>query len=417
MSGGESKAVWLAGPARDRVGFWCFALLLAYAAFFTVCGLRGYWPHFADFSMFWAAGRLALAGKASAVYDWNQIRALQPFTSLVHHFYYPPIFLLVLAPLGLLPFWIGTVVWISATFLSYLAAMRAILPGRTAALAAAVAPAAVFNLISGQSGLLLAALFGGALVVLDKRPVLSGVLFGLMAFKPQFGVLIPLFLAVTRRWRVFASATLTVAMLVGFAAVAFGWTAYTSFAAMLVGTGAPRPVADQALLLTSVFGMLRTFGAGNAAAWIVQSAVAAAAAAGSLWLATRDIRQPLKLACLLVAAFAVTPYSESNDLPILLVALGFLLCDEVAGRLRRWEQLALAIAYVLPVLDLFVPGGLDLGTWRLPWPVGPAECAVLAAVVLYRFNGQRGAARRGGPEEAGEIASRQGPRSYREPSG
>ena len=36
-----------------------------------------------------------------------------------------------------------------------------------------------------------AGLFGAALVTLQQRPVLSGVLFGLLAYKPQFGLLIP----------------------------------------------------------------------------------------------------------------------------------------------------------------------------------------------------------------------------------
>ncbi len=40
---------------------------------------------------------------------------------------------------------------------------------------------------------------------------LAGVLIGLLAYKPQFGLLIPLVLAVSGRWRVFAAAAATVA--------------------------------------------------------------------------------------------------------------------------------------------------------------------------------------------------------------
>ena len=53
-------------------------------------------------------------------------------------------------------------------------------------------PAVFVNLGHGHNGFLTAALLGAALVVLDARPILAGILFGLLAYKPQFGVLIPL---------------------------------------------------------------------------------------------------------------------------------------------------------------------------------------------------------------------------------
>ena len=74
-------------------------------------------------------------------------------------------------------------------------------------------PAVFVNLGHGHNGLLTAALFGAALVVLDRRPLLAGLLFGLLAYKPQFGVLIPLVLIATWRWRTVAAAVGTVSAL------------------------------------------------------------------------------------------------------------------------------------------------------------------------------------------------------------
>ncbi|HBS33696.1 MAG TPA: hypothetical protein DEA50_01280, partial [Parvularcula sp.] len=56
-------------------------------------------------------------------------------------------------------------------------------------------PAALIALKYGQAAFLLSALFTGALMSLQRRPLLSGALFGLMAFKPQYGLLIPVALA------------------------------------------------------------------------------------------------------------------------------------------------------------------------------------------------------------------------------
>ena len=66
-------------------------------------------------------------------------------------------------------------------------------------------PAVFVNLGHGHNGFLTAALMGLALLLLDRRPIVSGILFGLLAYKPQFGLLIPLVLIATGRWKTFAS--------------------------------------------------------------------------------------------------------------------------------------------------------------------------------------------------------------------
>jgi len=46
-------------------------------------------------------------------------------------------------------------------------------------------------------------LLGTALVMLVERPILAGVLIGCLAYKPQFGLLIPLVLIAGSHWRAF----------------------------------------------------------------------------------------------------------------------------------------------------------------------------------------------------------------------
>ncbi len=53
-------------------------------------------------------------------------------------------------------------------------------------------PAVFINIGHGQNGFLTAALLGGALHWLDRKPWLAGILIGMLAYKPQFGVLIPI---------------------------------------------------------------------------------------------------------------------------------------------------------------------------------------------------------------------------------
>jgi alpha-1,2-mannosyltransferase len=56
-------------------------------------------------------------------------------------------------------------------------------------------PAVFINLGHGHNGFLPVALLAAAQVQFDRRPVLAGVLFACLAYKPQFGLLIPLMLA------------------------------------------------------------------------------------------------------------------------------------------------------------------------------------------------------------------------------
>ncbi|WP_029586365.1 glycosyltransferase 87 family protein [Bradyrhizobium sp. URHD0069] len=60
---------------------------------------------------------------------------------------------------------------------------------------------AVFiNAVGGQNSTWTAALFGGGLSPLERRPLLAGGLLGLLIYKPQLGLLIPVALA-GRHWR------------------------------------------------------------------------------------------------------------------------------------------------------------------------------------------------------------------------
>jgi len=82
-------------------------------------------------------------------------------------------------------------------------------------------PAVFINLGHGHNGFLTAALMGFALLLLDARPLLAGIPFGLLAYKPQFGLLIPLVLIATDRWKTFAAAAATVGVLTLVATLAF----------------------------------------------------------------------------------------------------------------------------------------------------------------------------------------------------
>ena len=142
-------------------------------------------------------------------------------SSLRSPFWWPP-----------LPYGWGLSIWLAASLAAYLAALRAILPRPETPLIALAFPAVFVNIGHGQNGFLTAALLGGALHLLDRRPWLAGVLIGLLAYKPQFGVLIPVALLAAGRWRTIGAAVATVAALLAVSFVMLGggvWHAFADF--------------------------------------------------------------------------------------------------------------------------------------------------------------------------------------------
>src|SRR5271154_6233646 len=218
---------WL---TRDRIRLVAVALFLASTIGFLYLVLTAHGgidlqgrPLGTDFSNVYAAGTYADEDNAAAAFDpARQFAREREIFGEATQFYgwpYPPYFLLVAAALALLPYGLALAVWQAVTLGIYLLVIRAIIsPSPRSAqradrllwlLLALAYPAVLINVGHGQNGFLTAALFGGALVILDRRPLAAGVLFGCLVYKPQYGLMLPIVLAGSGRWRCFASAAAT----------------------------------------------------------------------------------------------------------------------------------------------------------------------------------------------------------------
>lgn len=382
-------------PLKFEINNWSLlvaaslGLLLAHAWLLAQAAVSGIWlvgldgiPVPADFTAFWAAGHLALEGLAADAYDGAKLLA-----ALTHNFgdtladtkfpfFYPPLFFLAVAPLGLFPYAIAAALWIVATLGIYLAAIWAILPRREGVLLALAAPAVLWCICVGQNGLLSAGLLGGALALLDRRPLLAGMLFGMLAFKPQFGVLIPLILIVTGRWRVFASATITLLALLVLSGAAFGWNVFVAFVGGMTSAN-DNLLASGALpwfKMQSVYGLVRMLGLDASIAWLVHGLIAAPVTAAVLALWRSKASYEIKAASLSAAVLIVSPYSCIYDFPLVTVPVIFLMRDGLRMPLELSEKLGLGAAFLLP-----------LAFPLIAWPVGPLVYAALAGVIFRRW--------------------------------
>jgi hypothetical protein len=251
------------------------------------------------------------------------------------------------------------------TLSAYVAMIRAILPQPIAVLAALAYPAVFVNLGHGQNGFLTAALLGGALIVMDSRPVLSGVLIGLLAYKPQFGVLIPLVLIASGRWTVIAAGVCTVLATCAATVALFGMKVWTAF---LASTSLTRHVVLEEgstgwEKIQSVFSAVRMWGGSIDLAYLVQGTLALSVAAGLIWLWRSEAAFDLKASALAVATLLTTPYVLDYDLMILAVAIAFYVRHGLAHGFRDFELSLLAFIWLAPLLSRPLAGatGIPLG--------------------------------------------------------
>ena len=330
-----------------------------------------------DFVTTWSAGHMALTGHAAAVYDWPALKLVdenvlgQPFDGFIG-WQYPPTFLFVAAALSLLPYAIALALWISGTFLAYLATIRAIVGDRVGYLLACAFPAVVANAAVGQNGFLSAALIGGSLTVMEQRPICAGALLGLLTYKPHLGILFPIALLAGGRWRVIVSGGIVAALTAAASAAVFGVESWREFFSGIDYALHTNGMADWGKL-QSVFGVTLTLGGNERLAWTAQIVVAliAAAAIAILWRSRAAFE--LKAAALGVGILLAAPHLFAYDLAILAVPLAFLIRLGRADGFLAHEMGGIGLACLL-IMQLPSVGG----------PVGLAAVLVVAALVAMR---------------------------------
>lgn len=365
-------APWL---TRDRVMAWATVLLVLELAFFAFIAAwqHGLFftiehPHSADYVSFYAAGKLALAGTPALAYDQAAHLLMQQQTTVTgqsyQFFFYPPVFLLLCAPLAALPYFLSYTLFQLATLGLFLFAIHRIArpTGWGWLIPVFAFPAMFWNIGVGQNAFLTAALFAGFTLTLDRRPATAGAMLGLLCYKPHYGLLAPFALAAGQRWRAFIAAGATVAALVGLSVLLFGiesWTAYLTAAAGSSKVYESGRI-DLAGMIT-LFGAARLIGIPPSAAWALQAvaAIVMAGVVGLVW--RRSDQQPARSAILLVATLLAVPLSLVYDQLLLLVAMAWLFREARETGFLPWEKVILVAIWPLALMTWIV------GTsWHIP---------------------------------------------------
>lgn len=389
--------------AAWRLQLYGYAAAAVYAAFLVSVWRAGTWivdgagvPIYTDFACAWAAAVQALHGDVALLDDPAEFVKVQ--AALVgsrEYFYpnwpYPPIFFFILAPFTMLSYAWGFISWDIVTLLGLIVVVYFIVRRLPAVALVLASPFTAWNFLAAQNGFLTASLLGAALLFLERQPVLAGAFIGALTYKPQFGILLPVALAASRRWRAFASAAATAGLLAGTSIVVFGtgsWEAFPRELAAQTGevflAGGHDSAAAEWGYIQTVYGVIRNLNGSVALAWLVQGATTSAVAC-IVWLVWRSsVRYSLKAATLSVAALIATPYAFAYDMAAIAIPAAFVASDQISHGLLRGEQ-TIAIGLFGASLAVLVafgdrPGGVTFGST----PIGPLVTIALLGLILRR---------------------------------
>ena len=353
-----------------------------------------------DFINVWAGPQFAFGGKLAVLFDLSAYHAAigelfgQPLP--FHNWGYPLFTLPAFWPLAQFPYFAALVIWTIGLFAIFAGVTLSPIDAKdraSALLVLLVAPACLINTIGGQNGFLSAALLLGGVLCIDRRPILGGVLFGLLTFKPHLGLIIPFALLALRAWRVIAAAIVTAAILVACSVALFGiepWRQYLEVAGTYQVLLLERFHGFYTSMMVSGVAGARTFGLSYLASLKIQVVVSIVVIAAATW-AVMCTADPRRRAFVLASATPlVTPYSFNYDLTALsAVLLWQLYRPEPLGRVRSAVVFLGWIAAALPMY-LAVPG----------WGLAPLVLAAVFALSVYDAVHDRAVA----PRDAGRPA-------------
>ena len=311
-----------------------------------------------DFSAFWTAGRMLLGGDMVGMFDPAVHFDFQSDIfgdPWVEHYgwHYPPPFLAVAGIMATLPYVMSLMVWQGVTFALFVRTIQAIVPKNPLVFIATFGfPAVFLTMGHGHNAFLTSALLGTGLLLMDSRPVLSGICFGLLSYKPQFALVVPLVIILGGHWRVAQVAAATVAAMVVLSLAAFGADAWTAFFKGALFTR--QVVLEQGgtgwYKIQSVFSAVRSLSGSVGMAYAIQATVTLSVLLSLATMVLAGCDRRLVAAATATATMLATPYCLDYDMTILGIAIAFSLAHALEKGFAPYEKSLLALVWVVPFI-------------------------------------------------------------------
>jgi len=279
-----------------------------------------------DFANYWVGGRSALDGRFLLLFDQKTyfplLKTVFGADYPLHNWGYPPHFLLLCVPLGLLSYGWAMFAFLGLTFVLFAFAaevFRRQYAGQTSPgmLWLAVSGYVFLMLQIAQNGFLTGALLLLTFAFMHRRTWVAGLALALLTTKPQLGFLVPLLALLDRNWGLLRWATIFTIALIALSIAVFGvesWRAYFELTIPYQNYVMHGWYGGFLSMMPTTFGALRSLeyspGTSFAVQWIV-SALAFALLLRLVW----TFRDPLDRICAVaVGTLLVTPYAFNYDM-------------------------------------------------------------------------------------------------------
>jgi len=323
-------------------------------------------PYGGDFVQEYAGGWILRQGEAARLYESGYLQSVEHDPGVVGFTWnpdlwfppvYPPFYYAAVSPLTAfeyptaLTLWLGLLVLCGLSSLVWLTARFPFWRER----ALWVVPAAVVfvpfteSIVSAQKGTVLLALFTTTFALSERgRPFAAGAVFGLVAFKPQLGIVLAGVAAFQRDARFLAGAAAT-----GVALLCLSLAADPALPlewARSIANATPQMEPELLRRSHSALGQVRLLvGAWSGPVVIGLWAVFAGAAAAALGTILRSTRarddRPLRFTAVVLTTLLVSPHLYGYDLTLLLLPFALLIGDATDS--NRKARVAWAIALFL----------------------------------------------------------------------
>jgi len=364
---------------------------------------------FQDFLPFYFSARMIATRRASQLYD--QQAAAAEIQQMLHQtpihtkedhergaplrlvlpYLYGPQVALFFVPLSRFSFAAAAWIWATVSLLGWLTCVCLIWKSCPAlhpysgmvAISAFAFPALFHCFLRGQISVALLACFAAAYLALRaERGWLAGIALGVLVFKPQFLVAIPLVLLLARAWQVFAGLALSAGAQLAFAWIYFGSAVMRAYFDTLwhlsrwLGAAELSLAPIQMHSLRAFWSLLIPWPELAFALYVLGSLVAVAMAA-VVWRSASPLA--LRFSALSLTAVLVNPHLFVYDLVVLAPALLLLVDWTFSSTARQTTQHAFSVAAVrlLVYLAFVLPLIGPLSRWTHLQLSVPAFAALL----------------------------------------
>jgi hypothetical protein len=342
-----------------------------------------------DFMSFYAASKLALTGHAAQAWDPYAHQAAQDaiFGRQLGYwaFFYPPAYLLICAPLALLPYGLSLFVWLAGTTGMTVLLARQWLKQQAPTVITGLIPLLAFpalwiNIGNGQNAALTTALFLSGCLLLDRRPIIAGLILGLLIIKPQLGLALPFILIASGRWKTFIAAGVSAVALSLAAWLVVGTGGYLAF---LHNSELARTTLEQGLVsparMQSLFAALMLWKSPLWLAYGAQILLSLAVIASACFIIRRYRPDRFALSALMVSTtLLMSPFMLDYDLLLSAIPLSWLIMSGLKNSFQPWEKIMALTVFILPLFARSLALNLHL-------PLAPLVLLLFYGMVARRI--------------------------------